>query len=86
MIKEGEEVARVTFLRQYDWRPPEAAHIVMSFKAGKTYTVRRVCAEEALSKGAATSSPRARRRRPTMREAVERASAGPALAGGDFEA
>jgi hypothetical protein len=42
----------VQFHRDFDWRPPERPRVVIAFKGGQRYFVRRRCADAALAKGA----------------------------------
>ncbi|MDZ4382807.1 MAG: hypothetical protein U0942_15860 [Parvibaculum sp.] len=69
MSRRNSDMARVKFLRSFDWRPPERLNIVISFEGGKVYTVRRACAEAALAAGAGvhvTKNQRRGARRPDM--------------------
>jgi len=69
MNRRNSGMARVKFLRSYDWRPPERLNIVISFQGGNVYSVRRACAEAALAAGAAvqiTKNQRRGARRPDL--------------------
>ena len=46
---------RVTFLRDFDWKPPEKkGRITIAYKAGMCLLVRKLCAADAIAAGAAT--------------------------------
>lgn len=53
---------RISFLRDFDYRPSGAPRVVVAYAAGKSYVVKRECADLALAKGAAVldrkASPR----------------------------
>ena len=68
MSKGRDDMARVKFLRAFDWRPPERRQSVISFEAGKIYTVRRACADAAFADRAAMAVPSRRpgRRMPAL--------------------
>jgi hypothetical protein len=45
---------RVTFLRDFDWKPPEKnGRVTIAFKAGMCLLVRKRCAADAIAAGAA---------------------------------
>lgn len=49
--------ARLTFIRDYIFRPPESRGSSVKYLAGHTYSgVRQICAERALAEGAAVSA------------------------------
>lgn len=46
-------MAKVRFVQDFDYRPSEAPGAVLAYQAGKTYTVKRECADQAVAAGAA---------------------------------
>lgn len=46
-------VRTLRFVRDYHFTPPEEQRVTIFFRAGKSYPVRKVCAERALADGAA---------------------------------
>lgn len=45
---------RVTFLRDFDWQPPERnGRVTIAYKAGMCLLVRKICAADAIAAGAA---------------------------------
>jgi hypothetical protein len=44
-------MAHVRFSQDFDWSP--RLHVVIAYKAGESYVVRRECADEAIAAGAA---------------------------------
>lgn len=45
---------RVTFLRDFDWQPPERnGRVTIAYKAGMCLRVRKICAADAIAAGAA---------------------------------
>ena len=52
---------RVTFEKDWSWRVPERNGLVsIRYRAGKTYSVRRICGEEAIARGVARAAVRPR--------------------------
>lgn len=50
-------MARITMLRDFDWRVPDAkSATTIALKSGETYTVKRQCADDAVAAGAALGS------------------------------
>lgn len=50
-------MARVRFLRDFDYRPSDRPRVVVAYKADMELTVKRECADAALAAGAAVEVP-----------------------------
>ena len=51
---------RVTFLRDFDWQPPERkGRVTIAYKAGMCLLVRKICAADAIAAGAAVAAAKA---------------------------
>lgn len=66
---------QVKFSADYDWPVPPLRRSVIAYKAGRTYSVTHVCAEEAVAAGKGEIVPTARRDAPPAAASQE---AGPA--------
>lgn len=63
MMKE-EKPMHMTFVRDFDWRPPENPRVRIWARAGKTYdNIRRAMGEAAIAAGAGFKVPAPRRPR-----------------------
>lgn len=57
-------MARVEFLRAYNYTPSGERRVTVHYKAGHTYTVKRECADAAIAAGAGVEVETPRKERP----------------------